>query len=202
MSSSPLLIEAVLTLFTPQKNSYVADVACGVGKWGLLLRMHYQELYIVGVDLSVKNVFIAKATHAYDDLIIADAKRLPFRDHTIDYVMACEVIEHLNKCDGIKMIYELERIARLKILLTIPYARWWYAKVKGHIMRYSPKELRSLGFKVRGIGSNLQSKNKIGSLLRHFALKPLAYIIPEIGEFLIAIRDQTMRREMYFNAYE
>ncbi|RLI96132.1 MAG: hypothetical protein DRP00_05825 [Candidatus Aenigmatarchaeota archaeon] len=191
MSSSPFLIEDVLTLLTPQKDSLVADVACGMGKWGLLLRIHHQKLYIVGVDLSTKNISLAKATHAYDDLIIADARQLPFRDHSIDYVMACEVIEHLNRRDGIRMIYELERIASLKILLTIPYAVWWYTKVRGHITRYSPKELRKLGFKVRGIGSNMQSKNRIGSLLRHFILKPLAYVIPEMGEFLVAIKEQT-----------
>jgi len=200
MSSSPSLIEAVLTLLAPHKNSYVADIACGMGKWGLLLRIHNQELYIVGVDLSVRNIKVAKMTRAYDDLIIADARQLPFRNHTIDYVMACEVIEHLNRNDGIKMIFELERIARIKILLTTPYARWWYTYVKGHITRHSPKEFRRLGFKVRGVGSKLDSKNKIASLLKHFILKPLAYVLPEIGEFIIAIK--TKKAVHYLNAKE
>lgn len=194
MSSNPLIIEAVLThIFSTYPHPYtrVADVACGIGKWGLLLRMHFQKLYIIGVDLSINNLSKAKMTKAYDDLIIADARQLPFRDSILDFTMACEIIEHLTKNDGTRMVSELERVTRVKILLTTPYAKWWHTEDwvrRGHITRYHPRELRKFGFKVRGIDSNIQSKGKLFSLFKHFILKPLAYVIPEIGAFLVATK--------------
>lgn len=194
MSSPPFLIEAVLTMLFPKKNTYVTDVGCGIGKWGLLLRMQfpYHELYILGVDISKKNLLIAKKTQAYDDLIIADARQLPFRDSILDYAMACEIIEHVDKGSGIKIISELERVTNIKILLTTPYAKWWHedeaAKAVGHITRYQPGELRKIGFKVHGIGLNLRAKGKLFHVIKNFILKPLVYVIPEMGEFLVATK--------------
>jgi len=185
VSSSPLLIESVLLLLSPHKKAKVLDAACGFGKWGFLIKIHY-DVEVIGIDLSINNL----AKRNYDELIMADVRYLPFKDLAMDYSLACEIIEHLSKEGGIKMIKELERVTKKKILLTTPYASWYYEKpkVNGHITKWKPKEFKEMGFKVRGIGSKFSFKGKLMFVVKHFILKPLAYIVPEIGEFLIAIK--------------
>ena len=191
MSSSHYLIQEVLTHILPFASSKILDAACGKGKWGFLIKVHSENAYVIGLDLSIENLFIAKRSRAYDDLIMSDIKHLPFRNKAIDTSLACEVIEHLTKTDGALMIREMMRITRIRILITTPHAEWWFdskSRADGHITKWHPKELRKFGFKVRGIGSRFRLKGKFAWLLRQFIFNPASYIIPEIGEFLIAIK--------------
>jgi hypothetical protein len=83
------------------------------------------------------------------------------------------------------------RVTRKEVLITTPYAEWWFDsrnRAGGHITRWHPRELRRFGFKVRGIGSRFRVRGKFAYLLREFVLSPASYVIPEIGEFLIAIK--------------
>jgi ubiquinone/menaquinone biosynthesis C-methylase UbiE len=194
MSSSFALIETVLNLLPLHKGWKVLDAACGMGKWGFLIKAHFSDIYVVGVDKSIDNLFIAKKSDSYDDLVLADVRRLPFRDMVVDCSLACEVIEHLSKDDGYEMIAELERVTRTKVLLTTPCADWWYCgkavKEGGHITRWRPKEFKKIGFKVRGVGSKFGYKGRVASLVKHFILHPLSYVIPELGEFIVTVKEK------------
>jgi ubiquinone/menaquinone biosynthesis C-methylase UbiE len=52
------------------------------------------------------------------DLILADARHLPFRDLSVDIVLCSEVLEHLY--DPLQALSELLRIFRNTLLLTVP----------------------------------------------------------------------------------
>lgn len=191
MSSSHYLIQEVLTLLLPLNSSSILDAACGRGKWGFLIKLHLKDMYVIGLDLSIENLLTAKKSGAYDDVIHGDVRHLPFRDGAIRASLACEVIEHLTRVDGVLMLKELMRVTRKEVLITTPYAEWWFDsrnRAGGHITRWHPRELRRFGFKVRGIGSRFRVRGKFAYLLREFVLSPASYVIPEIGEFLIAIK--------------
>ena len=52
--------------------------------------------------------------------IIANATQLPFKDNAYDAVVAFEVLEHLPFKDAIYALSELHRVARHKVLLSLP----------------------------------------------------------------------------------
>lgn len=56
--------------------------------------------------------------------IRADARLLPFRDQVFDIVVAVELLEHLDKKDGIFMVSEMERVSRRAVIFSTP--KLWF----------------------------------------------------------------------------
>ena len=56
--------------------------------------------------------------------IRADARRLPFRDQAFDVTVAVELLEHLDKKDGIFMVSEMERVSRRAVIFSTP--KLWF----------------------------------------------------------------------------
>lgn len=78
--------------------------------------------------------------------VIADIRKLPFKDDDFDIVMACEVLEHIPIEDVInKALPELYRVSKRYVVISIPYytnffAFWfkighWYLKPWQGILR-------------------------------------------------------------------
>jgi len=97
------------------------DIGCGRGKWGFLASLNAQFLVkeppeiIVGCDIFHPYLrFVKDLGEIYNGLVLCDARFLPFRDKTFDIVLVAEVLEHLPKKDGIKVLMEAERLAKKK----------------------------------------------------------------------------------------
>jgi ubiquinone/menaquinone biosynthesis C-methylase UbiE len=107
------------------KGKCVLDVGCGKGIWGYFLRSEYDEnVFMVGLDIWKDYLKHSKRHNVYDDYVLADASRLPFRDKGFDIILACEVIEHMPKSRSWSFLKELERVCRHKIILTTPNGFW------------------------------------------------------------------------------
>ena len=63
---------------------------------------------MVAVDVNNDYLTYAMVKYPYFDFLAADLIRLPFPDHTFDYVISTEVFEHLD--DPVRAIMELRRI--------------------------------------------------------------------------------------------
>ncbi len=60
-----------------------------------------------------------------DDLtpdVCGDIRELPLEDNVVDFVLCCQVLEHLPFDDFPRALAELKRVTRDKILISIPYA--------------------------------------------------------------------------------
>lgn len=185
MSSSYLLDPFVLTALVEKGKSYL-DVACGRGKWGYLIKTsHKPPGYIVGGDLNIESVRYVKAHNVYDDVVMFDGRHLPFQDASFDYLLVLEAIEHMEKSDGDRLLDEVERVAREKIVLSTPLlgARYWYNE-KEHVSRWTASDLRKRGYTVRGVGFSFFGRFTTYSLA--FALAPLAYYMPWMSYILLA----------------
>ncbi|MEM2180850.1 MAG: class I SAM-dependent methyltransferase [Nitrososphaeria archaeon] len=185
MSSSYLLDPFVMTLLTDKGKSYL-DIGCGKGKWGYLINTsHKPPSFIVGGDLDIKNIMYAQKKQVYDDVLLFDGRYLPFRDASFDIVLALEVIEHMEKLEGYKLLNEAERVSKEKVIVSTPLlgARYWYSE-KEHISRWTVSDLHSKGYIVRGIGFSFFGHFTTYRLA--FALAPLAYYIPWMSYILLA----------------
>jgi ubiquinone/menaquinone biosynthesis C-methylase UbiE len=193
MSSSYLLDPFVLTLLTEQGKSYL-DIGCGRGKWGYLLKIsHKPPSYIVGGDIELNNLLYVKEHKIYDDVVLLDGRHLPFRDNSFDCVLAFEVIEHMKKEDGIKLLNEAERVAKEKVIVSTPLlgARYYYNE-EHHISKWTVSDLHKRGYKVRGVGFSFFGRFTTYRLA--FALAPLAYCIPWMSYILLAWKNLDKRR--------
>ena len=97
----------------------VLDVGCGLGFIALLLKLHLGNTeYPVGLDISADKVFKAKRLSLYDDLVVADARKLPFRSSTFGTLISLEVLHRLSDT----VLVSLEDAAKegCSIVLSLP----------------------------------------------------------------------------------
>ncbi|MCL0053366.1 class I SAM-dependent methyltransferase, partial [Dehalococcoidales bacterium] len=139
------------------KETAILDLGCGKGEAIKLLfgkdKLNYK---ICGVEIFRPYILEAKQKGIYTDLILADVRNLPFKSKSFDVLLLLEVIEHLTKEKGAKLLKEMERIARKGIIVRTPKGFLRKEKIEDsnpfqeHISSWEPKELRNLGYKVKG----------------------------------------------------
>jgi len=139
------------------KNSRtILDAGCGRGDAMAFLNKH-GKFEAVGIDIFKPYLKEAKNKGRFWDLILGDLRYLPFKDKSFDAVICMEVLEHLEKADGYKLLDQLERVARRQVLLTTPIGRheshpFDENPYQEHKYIWKVEELRKLGYKVRGRG--------------------------------------------------
>jgi hypothetical protein len=159
-----------------------------------------KNAYLVGLDIFLPNLKYCKKYGAYDDLILADASKLPFKNNGLELILACEIIEHMNKEDGEDFLDELERACSGRIIVTTPnvyfdnpieYENHQKNKWETHHSKWNVKDFRKRGYEVNGIGFKLPSTlglwNVMGAV--DFLLFP-AWFLPQLAKFLVAHKNK------------
>ncbi len=82
------------------------------------------RLEVVGIDIFKSYLDEAKGKGVYQELILGDVRHLPLKDKSFDVVICMEVLEHLEKVDGEKLLGELERVAKRQVLLSTPVGKY------------------------------------------------------------------------------
>jgi SAM-dependent methyltransferase len=189
VGSSPLNI--VPQVLWEVRGRRVLDVGCGCGVYGYLLRNKWQETQsgnvqfrsfadrdpandepelLAGIDIHVENVLRCAKHNVYDFLALGRAENLPFPENYVDTILCVEVLEHLPKADALRAICDFERIARERIVITVPrlaldpsskrdereflkidtedpIVREW-VEAERHKCEITSAELRNLGFRI------------------------------------------------------
>lgn len=65
---------------------------------------------------------IDKAKNSYKNYIQSDALQLPFEDNEIDYVVSCDVLEHIPQKFRERFLLEQLKKARKKVILAAPFS--------------------------------------------------------------------------------
>lgn len=78
--------------------------------------MEFSNSRIVGIDLVPE--FVADAKERAEEVYIADAHALPFKDGEFDWIFSSHTFEHLP--DPAKAAREMERVAKFGIFLVAP----------------------------------------------------------------------------------
>ena len=176
----------------------VLDLGCGYHS--PILRSNIP--FSVGVELFEPYLQESKRKGIHSQYIKADIRKLEFQPKSFDAVIATEVLEHMGKQEGMELISKMEKWARKKVIITTPNGYPWpdnYSNnnPRGYKCGWSVRELRSLGFIVRGIDGwksigryTLFKKYGLAFLGRRISelTQKIAYYFPKLAFQLLAIK--------------
>ncbi len=128
----------------------LADLGSGFGYYADTLREHAG--YLVGLDLFLPSLHVAKSKKIFDDLIRADILHLPLRPERIDCATLFDVIEHFSKNEGKELLASLES----SVFVSTPnsgLSNKYYARLVGnvlerHVSTWSTRDFEDLGYKA------------------------------------------------------
>jgi len=159
MSSDFRLDGIVMQLIGDLDKGTFLDIACGLGKWGYLVRLGWSGNpdYTVGVDAWRPNLEHVKLRKVYDDLVMADAKHLPFKQTSFNVVCATEFLICLEKEDGFMVLKEAERVANRRVVVSVPNRKTTFGEddknpYDMNVSTWSEKDLKKLGYRIVGVG--------------------------------------------------
>jgi len=115
----------------------ILDLGCGFGEFA---GVFFESQVEMGVDISWKELLIAKKFGKYKKLKKADARHLPFQDESFNTVLSVSTLEHIEKVE--KVISEVKRVLKSggKFVCTVNTS-------KINRLLFFPAFLRRLGFK-------------------------------------------------------
>lgn len=105
------------------KPGTILDAGCGEG----FVLSHLKKQGIIakatGIDVSEDAVAAARKNVSGITFTSCSIYKLPFKDNEFDTVLCNEVLEHLESPE--KALAELKRVARNRIILSVPHEPWF-----------------------------------------------------------------------------
>lgn len=139
-----------------KESKSILDVGCGKGRPVAFLNRR-RRFFAMGIDIFRPYLLEARALAAHDVLVQGDVRFLPLRPRSFDIVLLEEVLEHLERAEGLALIEVMEQIARRQVFITTPVGHHQQHEYDGnpwqeHRHIWEPDELRALGYRVYGQG--------------------------------------------------
>ena len=133
----------------------VLDVGCG---YPSPIKGFSKKFHAVGVDLFEPSIEKSRAEGIHNDYLKIDVLEIgaKLKDKSFDCVLASDLIEHLSKEDGIKLLEMMERIARERVVVFTPNGFLSQGEYDGnpwqiHRSGWTPAEMNQRGYRVLGI---------------------------------------------------
>ena len=186
-----------------KRNESILDVGCGKGVPMRFINRRSQ-FYTVGVDIFEPYLRECKRQGIHNEYILANVGKLPFQRKSFDIVLCMEVLEHLEKEEGGKLLQAVEEIARNQVIITTPvgtYKQDAYDSnpYQEHKFIWNPAEMKALGYKVQRLGlchmsgedelmARLPRVIKLLNLIIWVAAGPLVRLIPLLAGHMVATK--------------
>lgn len=131
----------------------VLDVGCGVS--GILRQIGAPNT--TGFESYQPDYEEAQRRKTHNQFVQGDARNLPnyFQPKQFDAVIAVDVIEHFAKEDGLKLMQDMEKLARKKVVLFTPKGfltqrHFADGDLQMHLSGWEPAEMEGYGYRVTG----------------------------------------------------
>ena len=132
----------------------VLDVGCGSA---LTLRQ-LEVPHCVGIEGYRPEFEKARSLNTQDELVFGDVRELTshFKPGQFDACIAMDVIEHLTKADGLKLMRDMELIAKKKVVIFtpngfLPQRQSAGSDLQAHFSGWEVDEMRHHGYDVMGM---------------------------------------------------
>ena len=99
----------------------VLDLGCGKNSLIRLCAVPYS----IGIELFKPYLEESKGKGIHSEYILANVRDIEFKEKSFDAVLAIDLIEHLTKEDGLRLIEKMGRWARKKVIITTPNGFLW-----------------------------------------------------------------------------
>ncbi len=191
-------------------SNTILDLGCGDGSLMAILSQG-KNWQIIGVDIYEDGLKKAEGRKIYKKLIKGDiltsVQFLNKLSKKYDVVFFSQVIEHISKKRGEKVLNEIEKLSRKKIIVGTPRG---FMKQPREFLGDNPHQIhesgwevedfRSRDYKVFGIGfapiwsefGLARTKNKLFFVFYTFTaylLSPVIYFFPGLGAGLLCIKE-------------
>ena len=135
--------------------SLVLDVGCGHSSpLGQIKRNFESE----GIDIHKKTLMGSRKKKIHNKYTLGDIKKLSeiYKKKSFDACISIDVIEHINKRDALKLIKDMETVARKKVIVLTPNGFFKQHDFDGnphqiHKSGWRKGDLQKLGYSVYGL---------------------------------------------------
>lgn len=189
------------------KNAHeILDVGCGDGNFMKIVN-HDKRFRIIGIDLFDGYIKKAKKTGAYSKVEKQDVTKLKFGKKSFDCSHSSQVIEHITKAQGKKLVKKMEEISRSVVIIGTPNGHFHQETYDGnelqiHHSSWGEEDFKKMGFRVYGQGMKfiygenglLHKKIFANNLFiiplffLSYILSPFVYFYPKYAAHLIAVK--------------
>lgn len=197
-------------------NKTILDLGCGDGSLMELISSK-SKWQITGIDIYQKSIETARKRNIYCKLIRGDLLKTIKKNNLkskYDVVFFSQVIEHLTKDEGMKILKEIENLAKKRIVVGTPRGAMEqpHEFLDGnphqvHKSGWGIEDFTSRGYKVsgvgflpiwshRGLGRNANFFKKIISNIISYLMSPIVYFFPTLAAGIIAIKDKGKKRNV------
>ena len=145
------------------------DVGCGA--YSPIKLFSNKMEYVVGVDIFEPSIEKSRAARIHNDYKNVNVLELDkhFEPNSFDCVISSDLIEHLTKDDGNKLITMMEKIASKKVVIYTPNGFFPQSEFDGnkfqvHISGWEIDEMQKKGYRVVGINGNKMFFGEFGKI--------------------------------------
>ena len=103
------VVDTFIDFYNLNKESSILDIGCAKGFMLYDFINKIPTLKISGIDIS-KYAIENSVEEIKPNLVLGDAKKLPFKDNSFDLVISINTIHNLNETDCSKALKEIERV--------------------------------------------------------------------------------------------
>ena len=203
MNTFPLTYKLIVSSLFPKGKLKVLDLGCGKGAAGEIFNQDKTHDFI-GIDLFAPYVKECKNSGYYSKAIKKDITKYKAKED-FDLVLILQVLEHLKKADSKRLIKNITKSTKARIIVSIPNGDCDQGEYEGnpyqkHLSTWTPKDLEKLGFKVYGQGlgivygeksyaveNKIQLWQKLAAPLS-ILLSPFIFFNPKYAAQLIAVK--------------
>ena len=129
----------------------VLEVGCASGY--LLSRINLEPESLYGVDITPGGVKIANSWVKGGNFCLADARNIPYKSNTFDYLICTEVLEHIEGDEAMKECYRVLKPGGMAFI-TVPNGKgvagqgYFLAHIRAFTLESITKLLKERGFEI------------------------------------------------------
>ena len=131
------------------------DLGCGSSS---PIKSFSKKFYSIGIDAFKQNIYKSERENIHDKYYTMNVLDIykKFKNNSFDCVIALDLIEHLTKEEGFKLINIMERIAKKKIIIFtsngfLPQKEYENNPLQEHKCGWTVEEMKNMGYEVIGI---------------------------------------------------